>query len=60
RRMENKRVHGAKKRAARGMLIFLHTLNIALPLVNGSSCEDETRVTLVHTLPVDKSECAWL
>ncbi|KAH7924897.1 hypothetical protein BV22DRAFT_1034687, partial [Leucogyrophana mollusca] len=55
---KNKGVHGAKKRAARGMLIFLRTLNIASLLVNGSSCEDETRVTLVHILPVYRSEYA--
>ncbi|KAH7918348.1 hypothetical protein BV22DRAFT_1041812 [Leucogyrophana mollusca] len=58
--MENKGVHSAKKRAARRMLILLNTLNIASPLVNGSSCEDETRVTLVHNIPVDRSEYAWL
>ncbi|KAH7924023.1 hypothetical protein BV22DRAFT_1035699, partial [Leucogyrophana mollusca] len=60
RRMENKGVHSDSKRAVRRLLIFPHTLNIASPLVNESSCEDETRLTLVHTLPVDISEYAWL
>ncbi|KAH7920243.1 hypothetical protein BV22DRAFT_1040083, partial [Leucogyrophana mollusca] len=56
-------VHGANddtghSDTARRVLIFLRTLNIASPLIKGSCCEDETRVALVHTLPVDRSECA--